>query len=518
MDSEKIKQTWQRWWWLAAVLLLFAVRLPWIANRTIPFNFDHGKDSLAVLDLLTTGSLKFVGPWTSIPGLYFGPGWYYLLAPWYLLGNFDPLWGMIGMILLQFCLIVLVKREFGWLSALIIATAPTWITISTSAWNPFPMPLVSFLILISLEKIRLQQQLELKKNKLGWWLCVGMAAAFGFHFSTAYALFYPFIILLTIWFKQIKISIAQGLTALVGFAIPFLPQLAFELKHDFIETKSVLTYLETGGPTVAVKSTLSQIISQTFAELQLAILPDVWTGNQLLTKSIAQLTLGIVVFAILYSKLKHRTWGRWWFEMVVWVAIPTLLYSKLHYNLWYVLGMSPVVVLFVADKVSRLPKALVMLYVGLLICTPLSMVARFYLQDQPILQGSRQFLPVKEKVIEIIREKANGLPFASYHYVPDIYDFTYQYLYLYQAKQGKQLPTEFSYQPSVTPYVVEKTSVLEKLEPAKNTQAPALIFYVVEKPENHEFLQQWWSMQQFQTVLEVVEVSPEVTLYVALPK
>ncbi len=518
MATTKIKQFWLRWWWVLLGLGMFVLKMPWITTRAIPFNFDHGKDSLAVIDMLVTGSLKFVGPWTSIPGLYFGPGWYYLLAPWYFVGNFDPVWGMIAMIVLHIALIMLVKREFGWLAAVVVATAPTWQTISGSAWNPFPMPMISFLILICLEKIRMHQRLDLKGSQLGWWFCLGLAAALGFHFSTAYALFYPGIIVATLWFKHIKLTFRQGMLALLGFSIPFLPQLAFELKHNFIETKAVIAYLQTGGSPTAIKATLSQILTQTFAELQLAILPDIWMNNPLATNLIARVTLAIVVFAILYSKLKHQTWGRWWFELVLWVVIPTLLYSKLHYNLWYVLGMLPVVVLFVADKLSRLPRLVLVLYLGLMIATPLSMVARFYQQDKPVLLGSRQFLPVKEKVIDVIREKANGLPFAVYHYVPDIYDFTYQYLYISQAKQGKQLPTEFSYQPGVTPYVVEKASLLDTMAGSIDTRPPALIFFVVEKPDNQEFLQQWWDKQQYQTIIEVVEISPEVTLHVALPK
>lgn len=518
MDAKKLNSFWQKWWWLVVAVFVFAVRLPWLSTRAIPFNFDHGKDSLAILHLLVTGSLKFVGPWTSIPGLYFGPGWYYLLAPWYLIGNFDPIWGMVAMLVLQVCLFVLVKREFGWITALFVVTAPTWLTISGSAWNPFPMPLMSFLILISLERIRHHQRLELKGSQLGWWFLLGFAAALGFHFSTAYALFYPFIIVFTLWFKQVKITFRQGLVGLLGFIIPFLPQLAFELKHDFIETKAVLNYLTTGGSVGAIKPSLVGILTHTYAEIQLAVLPDIWTSNPTLTTAIGWLATGIIVFAILYGRIKHQTWGRWWFEVIVWLIIPTLLYTKLHYNLWYVLGMLPVAVLFVADKLSRLPRILLVLYVGLLVFTPLSMILRFYQHDQQILLGSRQFLPVKEKAIEIVRMKANDLPFAVYHYVPDIYDFTYQYLFLSQARQGKRLPTEFAYQPNVTPYVVEKAELLQAFTASLDTRAPALIFYIVEKPDNQEFLQQWWNVQHYQTITEVIEISPELTLYVAFPK
>ncbi len=70
---------------IAITLFILATRLPLVLPNTIPFSFDHGKDSVAVLHMVKEPSIKFIGPWTSIPGLYFGPGWYYLLAPSFLL-------------------------------------------------------------------------------------------------------------------------------------------------------------------------------------------------------------------------------------------------------------------------------------------------------------------------------------------------------------------------------------------------------------------------------------------------
>ena len=68
-------------------------RLPLIISGIIPFSFDHGRDSLAVLHFIKTLNPVFLGPWTSIPGLFFGPGWYYLLAPAYFLVQGNPVAG-----------------------------------------------------------------------------------------------------------------------------------------------------------------------------------------------------------------------------------------------------------------------------------------------------------------------------------------------------------------------------------------------------------------------------------------
>ena len=77
----------KEWYVLALIVFVIVTRYIFLHDATIPFGFDHGKDSLAVFHMWTTRSLKFIGPWTSIPGLYFGPAWYYLLLPGLLLFN-----------------------------------------------------------------------------------------------------------------------------------------------------------------------------------------------------------------------------------------------------------------------------------------------------------------------------------------------------------------------------------------------------------------------------------------------
>ena len=122
-------------------LLLFALatRLPHLFGYNIPFSFDHGRDSLAVLDLIKTGTLKFIGPWTSIQGLFFGPLWYYLLAPLYWLLNGNPLAGPLTMQIIGLITIGLAFKYFGIYEAIIFASAPIFTIISVSAANPFPM-------------------------------------------------------------------------------------------------------------------------------------------------------------------------------------------------------------------------------------------------------------------------------------------------------------------------------------------------------------------------------------------
>ena len=126
-----------------------------IIPNNIPFSFDHGKDSIAILHMVKTFSPKLIGPWTSIPGLFFGPAWYYLLGPVYFLTNGNPVSAVFTMIALNLVTIYLAYKHFGKLEAVVFATADAFIILSTSAWNPFPAPLLMLIILIILKKKKL---------------------------------------------------------------------------------------------------------------------------------------------------------------------------------------------------------------------------------------------------------------------------------------------------------------------------------------------------------------------------
>src|SRR3989344_6959022 len=88
-------------------------RLPLIISGIIPFSFDHGRDSLAVLHLIKTLNPVFIGPWTSIPGLFFGPSWYYLLTPAYFLSQGNPVSAVWLMFFLGLIQIALAYKYFG---------------------------------------------------------------------------------------------------------------------------------------------------------------------------------------------------------------------------------------------------------------------------------------------------------------------------------------------------------------------------------------------------------------------
>jgi len=492
---------------LLAVAFLF--RIGYFIGNTIPFAFDHGKDSLAIMDMLLNLSPKFIGPWTSIPGLYFGPGWYYLLAPFYWLFGYNPIGGAVIMLLLVLLQIGLAYKYLGKWEAVILTTAPLWFILSKSAWNPYPMTLLSLVIVILL-KLSAETKKLTPRHAFG----LGLAASFGFHFSAAFAIFYPIIIIAALLIFRIRLKLKAVLLGFIGFALPFLPHLLFELRYNFSQVRAVLAYFQKGEAHTFGIEKIQSVVTTSLGEIRLGILPE---SNYLGAFSLALplLLVALLIWVAIRTTKSSKELQRALLLSVLFIAFPIICFFFLHFNVWYVYAMVPAAVWLVGSILRRSPFWLRAIYIFLLFLGPVFAYSQYFMGERALLIQGRGFLPIKIQAIELIQEKAGSRRYASYQYVPDIYDFSYQYIYFWKALEGKALPVEFSYQPGESAYVVQKAELLQHFTVAEGD--PEVIFYIVEKPENEEFLSRWWDAQQFSAIEETIELSPEVTLYVARP-
>ncbi len=498
---------------LALLVFVFLTRIGYVLRGAIPFGFDHGKDSLAIMHMVLTKSPAFIGPWTSIPGLFFGPGWYYLQAPAYLLGSFHPAAAVITMIALLLLQVYLAWKYFGKIAAIIISSAPLWIIISTSAWNPFPMTFITLVILIILKLIRKQGRITPKKA-----LLLGLTASFGFHFSAAYAIFYPVAIGIVLLYLRPNYSPREVLMGAAGFIIPFVPQILFEVKNNFLQSRAVLDYFSVGEPQERSAEKALQVVKTVLGELQLSFMP----GYRLLSDSVNVVIQTVLLIALVIPLLRSieskRLSGEIKYYLVLasaFVVLPIIGFFFLHFNIWYVYAMAPVAALVVSELIKRFPKWQQYIFVVLLMITPVTHYANFMAFEREDHLVSKEFLPIKKEAINIIRERAGNDPFASYHYVSDIYDFSYQYLYLTDAYSGNDLPVDFAYKPNAEPYIVQKEALLNKI--GRKSGDAEKIFYIVEKPEKEVLLTEWWGQQQYSKILETIHLSDDITIYVAAP-
>src|SRR3990167_9543740 len=132
--------------WLVVLIVLIALylRLYNISHYMI-FLGDEGRDALTSYSILH-GDLTLLGPTASVGGFFLGPIYYYLMAPFLWLFNYDPVGPAIMVALFGIATVWLVYKigkEFfgssvGLIASGLYAISPLVITYSRSSWNPNP--------------------------------------------------------------------------------------------------------------------------------------------------------------------------------------------------------------------------------------------------------------------------------------------------------------------------------------------------------------------------------------------
>jgi hypothetical protein len=240
------------------LILAFAIRA-WRIDLTLGFYFDQGRDALVIWDLIKKGELFLIGPTTGIAGIFRGPFYYYLITPFYFLGQGNPVWPEIFLIATSVAALYLVfeiaRKSGGFIAgifALFLGTF-SYEIIFASRWlsNPTPMMLISMCVLFLTYKI--YEQENEPKNKVNWkWvILVFLLGSSLFHFGSSGELFYfpavAGVIIYSAFRKKSLKAVIPGVKTIiysfVSFFITALPLIAFNFKHDGLLAKNISTFL-----------------------------------------------------------------------------------------------------------------------------------------------------------------------------------------------------------------------------------------------------------------------------------
>lgn len=205
------------------------------------FEFAHDGDlySWIVKDIIVNKHPRLIGQLTTAPGIFIGPAFYYLLAPFFLLTRMDPIGTLTPIVFLglftifsyYFILSKLFKEEAGligaFLYAILITTinADRWVvpTVATSLWVIW-----YFYSLVMLSR-----------GNFSVLLLLGILMGLIWHIHIALIptlTAIPFAILLSRKLPQSR----QIFYFIAFFFITSLPLIIFELKNGFQQTSSLL--------------------------------------------------------------------------------------------------------------------------------------------------------------------------------------------------------------------------------------------------------------------------------------
>lgn len=327
---------------LIGIILLAAYLRLYRISDYMTFLGDEGRDVLVAKSILE-GNFTLLGPRSSAGDFFMGPAYYYMITPWLWLFNYDPVGPAVMVAILSVVtvwLIYYVGRKWfttaaGLMAAALYSVSPIVITYSHSSWNPDVLP---FFALLMMYMLFLGVQ---AKEKTRYFIFVGflLGISLQLHYLAlllgAVVFFYIF---LAGWYIRKRIEIVVILRRyfeiFLGFVIGFSPFLAFEIRHGFPNTKTIIQFIfgdtaqkgyETGG---TFFSTVSDVFFRIFAKLVFYFpSPDRYNLFSQVELTLFGLFAMLVSFAALFVLFK-RTQNKLVLMLVfLWLVLGVLLFG-----------------------------------------------------------------------------------------------------------------------------------------------------------------------------------------------
>ncbi len=226
---------------IIGIFISFLSYFWYIFKGEILFSSDIARDFLLFSEI-TQKKIVLIGPKSSVMGLFHGPSWLYINYPSYLLGNGNPLvvglfWILLTFLFIYSCYFVgkkLFNENTGYLFALM--TSVYMFFHVNQYFNPvgamFLLPINFYLFIKYFEKFQIK-----------YLILFVIISGFIIQFELAIGI--PFFILAIIYltFKLIKTKHKKHFLALFLIIIPLINYVAFDLRHEFLLTNSLIRYL-----------------------------------------------------------------------------------------------------------------------------------------------------------------------------------------------------------------------------------------------------------------------------------
>jgi len=209
---------------------------------------DQGRDALIVKNIITFHHFPAVGPPSSVGQLYLGPFYYYLISPFILISNFDPvglglgvasIW-IIGIIAAYIFVKKIANNKTTVIFSALIIFSAELIKLGRFSWNPNLLPIFGFFTIITLHKWILA-----KKRRYALILGALLSFSVQLHYL---ALLLGLVILI---YGLIELSKSEDKKefliqlGLIGFMFIFFlsPLIFFDIRHDYLNLKGFISLL-----------------------------------------------------------------------------------------------------------------------------------------------------------------------------------------------------------------------------------------------------------------------------------
>lgn len=427
------------------LLLTFLLGSPMILNGDFFYLADQARDYLLAKDILFNNHITLIGTHSGLGGFFHGPLWLYMLVPIYLLGGGDPMVFAYFYILLALATVItgfIVGKSLynTWIGLLISFI----LSISSSIW-PYvpntiginPVPLVYLLIFYFLIKFIRGDD----KSVIFSTFFVGLTL----QFETAAALVLIPVFALTVLVFRFNIlkNIKIVLLSVLSFLLSISTFILFDLRHQFLMTKSLLNINAGIGQSAGYMDFLERL----YAHLNSlkGVITSVNFSNTLSLLIIVLLVIAFGIWTVWKKQKKNNTDLK---EYGVLIFIPLMMFVfflKYPYPIYhdYVLGLTIPMALLVGHSAKNIwryqfGKVLVIAFIGIN-----SILAIQYLIPQYTgytANSTAGSYKNQREVVEWIFNHADGEKFGYFVYDPTTYTYGMDYLMEWKGEQKQYIP------------------------------------------------------------------------------
>lgn len=389
------------------------------------FYYSHDNDLAGwfIKDILVNHHPRLIGQETSTKGIFIGPLFYYLQIPFYLLTGLDPIGGTILVALLgtftvwsiYFVFSKIWDRTTGYVGSFIYAVSFYTILVDREVVPTMPVMLWTVWFLYSL-------WLLLKDRQKHAFPLLGILLGLIWHLNFALVLVLPLI--LVAFLLKGKRQIADQVrndrvfdvkSFCIGIIFCFIlsiPLIAFEFRHGFQQTHSLITSLTTDQQDV-VEGSDKWI--RTFHLASKDVAGIVW--GSLFPIPFEYIHVFILILFLFLTWRKYIT-GKLAIVFGLWILLFHAffsLYSKI-LSEYYLNGMIIVYIAILAIAIAHLIQSKRYRYIGFILLVVFAIINMYRFFSIPINKNG--YLYRKAVIAEIKRDSTEkGFPCASISYI-----------------------------------------------------------------------------------------------------
>lgn len=431
-------QRWFVWIGLTVILLVGAYLRLYKISEYMTFLGDEGRDVLVVKRMIVDHKWTLLGPTASVGGFFLGPIYYYFMLPFLWLWKLDPTGPAVMVALFGIATIYLVFRVgkdfFGDLAGLIAASlyavSPVVIAYSRASWNPNLVPFFSTLLIYLLWRI-------VVKNRWSELFWVGVVLGIGMQLHYLFLFLFLVTGVWVVLFGRSRALLRYYLLGGAGFIVGYAPFLAFEFRHGFPNTQSIIRFVLMGKDTgYAAKQFFPNIVDVSIRLIGRLLLrfpqPELWV-----TKAHWQRMIWLVaIYAILMGgigsmvqvltrKTKHRGGA---LVILLWFSVVLLLFGFYRRGIYdYYFGIFfALPFLLIGFLLSRLFRSHA--FRGLVVCVWAGLLF-FNWQGRPFLYPPNDQLGQAKMIAKEALAKAEGKPFNFALVTGGNSDHAYRYFF-----------------------------------------------------------------------------------------